>query len=410
MKIEVINTGSELLLGTTLNTHGAWIGDALFKIGLRVQRQTTVPDGQAIIEALQESSSRSEVVIVTGGIGPTSDDISREALAEVLGLPLVEDPRALVSIQNYFARLDRPMAADNKKQALKPEGAEILANPHGTAPGIYTPPELSRNCSFFLLPGPPGEMHPMFHQEVIPRLLKLSKNHPHLPMQVLRFAGIGESDFHAKLDAAFSAIPDLEIGYCARPGEVDLRLIGNPDSIQQACRLSRETFPKQCFSEAEESLEEVVVKLLASQHKTISTAESCTGGRIASRITDVSGASEVFTHGFITYANEAKHELLGVTHQLLNTHGAVSKEVATAMAEGALNNSKANIAVAVTGIAGPTGGSDDKPVGTVWIGLATQEISYAIRAFYPRGRESFKQLVSQKSLDLVRLELLAQRS
>ena len=349
MHIEIINTGSELLLGTTLNTHGAWMGSELMNIGLRVQRQTTVPDGPAIIEALRDAMSRSDVVIVTGGIGPTSDDICREAAAEVLGVELVEDAEALKAIEAYFEKIDRPMADNNKKQALKPEGAEMLPNPNGTAPGLYASANLSgkKTCALFLLPGPPGEMQPMFQSEVIPRL-RAPKNNS--ITQTLRFTGIGESDFHAKLNDPFAKISSLEVGYCARPGEVDLRLIGDPASVKEAATLAQTIFPAECFSRSEESLEEVVVKLLTASGKKLTTAESCTGGRIANRITDVSGASAVFTHGYVTYSNEAKHEMLGVSQQLLDTYGAVSEPVALMMAERALAVSHADIAVAVTGI------------------------------------------------------------
>jgi nicotinamide-nucleotide amidase len=375
--------------------------------GLRVQRQTTVPDGDAIIEAMQEAMLRSDAVIVTGGIGPTSDDITREAAANVLGVELIEDANALRSIIAYFAKLDRTMADDNRKQAEKPAGAEILNNPHGTAPGIFTPRELNDqlNCALFLLPGPPGEMQPMFRNEVMPRLRALSAAPLDQSMRVLRFAGIGESDFHAALDHPFSKIPHLEVGYCARPGEVDLRLIGSETSIEQAAQIAGNVFGDKCFSDSEESLEAVVVQLLTASGQTLSLAESCTGGRIANRITDVSGASSVFTHGYVTYANEAKHEMLGVDSHLLEKHGAVSEEVALAMAEGARKNSGADIAAAVTGIAGPTGGTHDKPVGTVWLAVSTAKSTVSTHAFYPRGRESFKQLVSQKALDLIRLSL-----
>jgi len=404
LKIEIINTGSELLLGSTLNTHGAWMGAELMKVGLRVQRQTTVPDGEAIKDALREAMSRSNVVLVTGGIGPTSDDISREAAAEVLGVPLIEDPHSLQAIASFFSRLDRPMAEENKKQALFPKGGEMLPNPNGTAPGIYTPASLDPKgqCALFLLPGPPGEMRPMFQSQVIPRLATHIENQN---IATLRFTGIGESDFHASLDGIFAQIPDLETGYCARPGEVDLRLIGSPKSIQQARELAQQTFPQACFSTSEEFLEEVVVKQLSKLGYRLALAESCTGGRISSRITDVSGASAVFTHGFVTYSNEAKQNMLGVPEELLEAHGAVSEEVAIAMARGARERSGADIAASVTGIAGPTGGTDKKPVGTVWIGISTTKKTTAIMAFYPRGRETFKQLVSQKTLDLIRLQL-----
>lgn len=407
MRIEIINTGSELLLGTTLNTHGAWIGGELMKLGLRVERQTTVPDGDAIRSALSEAMQRSDAVIVTGGIGPTRDDICREAVADVLGVELITDEAALRSIEAFFAHRNREMAEENKKQALNPVGADVLPNPHGTAPGIYAPPRMSgdRLCALFLLPGPPSEMKPMFHNEVMPRLKSLADVTDVEQVRVLRFTGIGESDFHRCLDDSLSQIDQLEVGYCARPAEVDLRLIGPMDSIIQAADVALSAFPDECFSHTGEELEEVVVKKLIAQGKKLSLAESCTGGLVASRITDIPGASDVFTHGFVTYSNHAKQQLLGVNGILLETHGAVSKEAALAMAEGALARSRADIAVSVTGIAGPGGGSDYKPVGTVWIGLATPDKRFAIKKYHPQGREHFKQATSQNALDLVRREL-----
>ena len=407
MRIEIINTGSELLLGTTLNTHGAWMGMELLGLGMRVQRQVTVPDGDAIITALEEAMSRSDAVIVTGGIGPTSDDISREAAAQVLGVDLIYDEAALRSLEAFFEALGKPMAEANKKQALNPVGADILPNPHGTAPGIYAPPRMSgdRLCALFLLPGPPHEMKPMFREEVMPRLRSLAGVEADYQMELLRFTGIGESDFHAEIDAELEKIDGLEVGYCARPSEVDLRLIGSQSAISQGKDIALATFSEQCFSVDGEDLEAVVVRLLTEQGKKLALAESCTGGRISSRITDVSGSSAVFTHGFTTYANEAKMEMLDVPSELLESYGAVSEEVAIAMAEGALKNSGADIAASVTGIAGPTGGTEEKPVGTVWIGIATQEKSYAVQRCYKRGRELFKQMTSQMTLNLIRKSL-----
>ena len=383
------------------------MGMELFKLGLRVQRQITVPDGAAINSAMAESMERSDVVIVTGGLGPTSDDITREAAADVLGVELITDEAALRSIEAFFADRDRVMAEDNKKQALNPVGGDILPNPNGTAPGIYTPPRMSGNrlCALFLLPGPPSEMRPMFENEVMPRLRSLAGTNQDHHVQVLRFTGVGESDFHAKLDQDLMTIPDLEVGYCARTREVDLRLIGAETSIDQARKLALSTFPDMCFSQNGESLEQVIVELLQQQSKTIAIAESCTGGLIAHRITNVAGASEVFTHGFVSYSNLAKQQLLDVDKNTLEQHGAVSEATAIEMAEGALTKAKADIAISVTGIAGPGGGTEKKPVGTVWIGFATANKSMAVKKFTPYGREIFKQATSQDALNLARQSL-----
>jgi nicotinamide-nucleotide amidase len=408
VRIELLNTGTELLLGNTLNTHGAWCGRELFKLGLRVARQTTVPDGPAIRDALAEILPRADAVIVTGGLGPTSDDLTREITAEVLGLELRTDAAALRSLEEFFAIRNRPMAEANLKQALIPVGAEVLPNPNGTAPGCYLPPNLTGKfpCAIFLLPGPPRELYPMFQAEVTPRLRVLAGLASPPGVLELKFAGIGESDFHQGIDARLAAIPGLEFGYCAHIGEVDLRLIGEPAAIDQARAIAMGQFAPFLVSDDGSSLEQTVVRLLTERGLALATAESCTGGLIANRLTDVPGASAVFTHGFVTYANRAKIDLLGVSEQVLATHGAVSEPVARAMAEGALAASGSDLAVAVTGIAGPSGGSPEKPVGTAWIAVAQrQEPTTAFKVFQPRNRHDFKLGVSQSALDAIRKRL-----
>lgn len=408
MQIELLTTGTELLLGTTQNTHGAWIGQRLLRVGLRVSRQITVPDGEAVGRAMRLGLEGGEALIVTGGLGPTSDDLTRESLAEVLGLEMIEDEAAMRAIEEFFARRQRVMAAANRKQAQAPVGADILINPNGTAPGLYLPPRLSGsfNCAVFLLPGPPRELYPMFEAEVVPRLQALSGIEKVPEFLELKFAGIGESDFHEGIDDVLEAIPGLEHGYCARPGEVDLRLMGSTASIREAGEIVRATFGDELVSEDGANLEDVVVELLAKRGRTLAIAESCTGGLIASRITDVAGSSEVFRYGFVTYANEAKQELVGVSQDALRSHGAVSDAVARQMAEGALKVGEADIAVAVTGIAGPAGGSEEKPVGTVFLGLAERgRETQVYQQFHPWARAAFKRQVSQSALNLVRLTL-----
>lgn len=358
MHIEIINTGTELLLGTTLNTHGAWMGQELLKLGLRPDRQVTVPDGVVVRDAIEEAVERADVLIVTGGLGPTSDDLTCEAVAEAMGIELIEDEHAMRVAVEYFGKLGKPMVDSNKKQALIPCGAEVLPNPNGTAPGVYVPPRLGAGspCAVFLLPGPPHELYPMFEEEVPHRLRALAELDEDHEVIEMKFTEIGESDFHEALDEQLSAIANLEIGYCARPSEVDLRLIGSAAAVSAASLLVKDRFSEQLISNDGRLLEAVVVDLLKSKNWKFATVESCTGGAIASRVTDVVGASEVFTHGFVTYANEAKRDVIGVSQNLLDDCGAVSEEVACAMAQGALEVSGADIAVSVTGIAGPGGG------------------------------------------------------
>ncbi|MFC7339506.1 competence/damage-inducible protein A [Haloferula chungangensis] len=404
MRIEVLNTGSELLLGTTMNTHGGWFGQELFKLGLRVQRQTTVPDGDAIREALAECVGRADVVLVTGGLGPTSDDITREATAAVLGAELIEDEAAMRSLEAYFALRGYEMSPDNRKQAQVPVGADVLPNPNGTAPGIYVPPRLNgaANCAVFLLPGPPRELYPMFHAEVMPRLKALSGGETAEEVLELKFAGLGESAIHHGVDALLAEIPNLEVGYCARTSEVDVRLIGNAEAIAKGREIVLAAFGDRCFSEDGSSLEEVVVGCFSERGLKLAIAESCTGGLIASRVTDVPGSSTVLTYGFVSYANEAKRDLLGVSWDDLQRVGAVSETVAKQMAEGALKASGADVAVSVTGIAGPGGGTEEKPVGTVFLALAIKGgVTQVRRERYVRDRLAFKLTVSQTALEMV---------
>jgi nicotinamide-nucleotide amidase len=258
----------------------------------------------------------------------------------------------------------------------------------------------------FLLPGPPRELYPMFHAEVVPRLLALSGVENSNRIIELKFTGIGESDFHQGVDERLAEIPGLEYGYCAHIGEVDLRLIGTSAALAAGRKIALEKFSRQLVSDDGAALETVVVRDLVKSGKTLATAESCTGGLIAHRITNVPGSSAVFTHGFVTYANRAKIDLLGVSVADIETHGAVSEIVARQMAAGALRVSGADIAVAVTGIAGPDGGTPEKPVGTAWIGIATRDSGVsAFKVFHPRNRHDFKLAVSQAALDAVRNRL-----
>lgn len=405
MRIELLTTGTELLLGTTQNTHGAWLGQELFKRGLRIVRQVTVPDGPAVVAAMADAAEGADVLIVTGGLGPTSDDLTRESIAEVFGIELVEDELALRTLLAFFDRREIVMAEANRKQAMVPVGADVLPNPHGTAPGLYLPPRLSggRNCAVFLLPGPPSEFYPMVQAEVFPRLDALAGLEEVPAMCELRFVGVGESDFHQGVDEELAGITGLEVGYCARLGEVDLRMVGTDEAIAVGRAIAERAFAAQLVSDDGASLEEVVVRTLRAQGKSIATAESCTGGLIANRLTDVPGSSEVFRYGYVTYANEAKRDLLGVSWKDLETFGAVSEPVVRQMAEGALTRSGADVAVAVTGIAGPGGGSEQKPVGTVFLAVASKGgETRVVQQFHPRSRLSFKRVVSQVALDLVR--------
>ncbi len=410
MRIEVINTGTELLLGQTINTHAAWLGQKLFPLGLRINRQLTIPDGDEIRAALIDSFSRADLIFITGGLGPTSDDLTRDIVAERLGLPLEEDSATLERIRAYLASRQRELNPDSRRQAQVPRGATVLKNDFGTAPGLYLPPQDAANKPtphLFLLPGPPRELIPMFDQSVLPILKKI---YPHEApgMRSFRLHGLGESHVARTLEASLLATGLSEIGYCAKMGEVVVRCIG-PQSALDACRaLVAQTYPSEFFAEDEQTMEQLIIALLQKNQHTLTTAESCTGGLVSHRLTNVPGSSSVIHGGYVTYANEAKIRDLNVPPDLLAAHGAVSEPVARAMAEGALARSQSTHALAITGIAGPGGGSDAKPVGTVHLALASQKFpTLHLQRHFPFERETFKYAASQEALNLLRLRLIS---
>lgn len=415
MRVEIITTGTELLLGTVTNTHPAWLGRELFALGLRVQRQVAVPDGQAIKAALAESLERADLVILTGGLGPTSDDLTRDFAAEAFGREMHLQDDILEKIQGFFRQRKIEPPASIKRQAQLPEGAVVLENNHGTAPGLILEGQSGTDLAgkaTILLPGPPRELHPMWTASALPWLREWLGESGKMHQRVWRILGVGESRVEEMLEPKLLALgePDtIEVGYCARSGEVDLRLVTADDSIfDQADRLIRDALGAAVYAEGEHTLEHTVIELAAEDGKKIATAESCTGGLVAKRLTDVAGSSAAFEYGWVTYANAAKTAELGVPETLLAEHGAVSEPVARAMAEGALERSGADVAVSLTGIAGPGGGTVEKPVGTVWLGLAVKggETIAFTKQLAPH-REAFRYMASQIALDMIRKALLA---
>jgi nicotinamide-nucleotide amidase len=413
MRTEVLNTGSELLLGHVLNTHLAFLAEKLFPLGLTVSRQTTVPDGPDIRAALSETFGRADLVLVTGGLGPTTDDITREITAELLALPLENDPEIERAIAARFLRRGIPMTDRVMRQAQKPVGAQVLPNAFGTAPGLYIPPQplaagstAERSPHFILLPGPPRELHPMVESVVIPLLRSLVPPASDRLLQTWRIVGVPESTVEDRVGEALIAL-GIEPGYCARLGQVDVRVLGNQAQIDAAEQLLLREFSHAMLPSGARPLEEWLVEILTAHQQTLVTAESCTGGTLAGRITNVPGASSVFLRGYITYANEAKADL-GVEVDLIEKHGAVSEEVAGRMALCAKTVGKSTYALATTGIAGPGGATPGKPVGTVFVALAGPgELLRVEKHHFPTDRLSFKQLASQTALDLLRRELMS---
>jgi nicotinamide-nucleotide amidase len=402
----VINTGTELLLGDVLNSHLSFIARQILGLGLRIDRQVTVPDGEAIREAIEESRG-AEIVFITGGLGPTTDDVTREITAQLFGLKLEHDPAILLAIQERAARRGFRLTDRVARQADVPEGATVLPNEHGSAPGLYLPADgAKKRPHLFLLPGPPRELHPMFRDTVLPILRGIVPGAAAMDRRMFRIAGMGESLVEEAVGAELLALPGLELGYCARPGEMDLRLIGSAAVLDQAERIVTAKLGAAIVSTDGSTLEEVVVKLLTARKQTLAIAESCTGGYLAHRITNVAGASAVFLAGSVTYSNEAKAAMLGVDPALIEKHGAVSKQVAQAMAEGARARANSDFALATTGIAGPGGGTEEKPVGAVFIALAAKDRPVSVqKRFFPDDRPTFKELTTQAALEMLRQRL-----
>ena len=410
MRAILINTGTELLLGDVQDAHLAFIAREIFPLGLRIEERRTVPDSEVIRRTLTELFPHCEILFVTGGLGPTTDDITREMVAESLGLELHHDPQLLAWLQQRLQVRGIKWTSGIARQATVLAGAHVLPNENGSAPGFYLKANGNPRIPsphVFVLPGPPRELQPMFRKFVLPILHSIVQSPPSLERRSYSIAGMGESLVEKAIGEKVLAIPGIELGYCARPGEVEVRVIGDRKAIEAADVVIRGELGLSIFSDNDEALEEVVVRLLKQRRQTLATAESCTGGLIANQITNVSGASEVFLAGYITYANSAKNDVLNVDSKLIDKHGAVSEAVARAMAEGARARTASTFGLATTGIAGPMGGSDEKPVGTVYIALASGDSEIVARKFlFPTDRETFKQLAAQAALDLLRRRLL----
>jgi len=374
---ELVFVGTELLLGEILNTNAQYLSQQLALLGVDVYHQVVVGDNAPRLRAvLQQALARADLVIACGGLGPTEDDITREVAAEIAGRPLELDQSLVNGLEAWFAARGRKMTENNRRQCMVPRGATVLPNDRGTAPGLIIPAEGGK--AFILLPGPPGEMRPMFERHVVPYLTARNGGLPRrLVTRTLRFVGIGESSLADGLKDLLQAQTDPTIAPYAKTAEVHLRLATRAaDEAEGYARIApveaeiRARFGRYLYGVDDETLPQVVGRLLAERAMTLSTAESCTGGLVARYITDVPGSSRYFGMGFVTYANEAKMRFLGVPEELLATHGAVSEPVARAMAEGALQQAGADVAVAISGIAGPDGGTPAKPVGTVCFALA----------------------------------------
>lgn len=408
MIAEIVSVGTELLLGQITDTNASYLGRTLAGLGIDLYYKSTVGDNEGrILETLRRARDRSDVIITSGGLGPTEDDLTKECIARVFGEELVTDPPSLEQLHQFFRRRGvAEMPARNAKQALIYQHGRCLPNPNGTAPGAL----LEKDGKIVIsLPGPPNELIPMVENQVIPLLLeRLSGTRQYLVTRVLRFIGIGESSVDERLqDLLASTNPT--VAPLAHTGEVHIRLGAKAASIEEAEALIqpmeaeiRSRLGRFIYGVDRTTLEQAVVEQLIDRGLTLACAESCTGGLLGARLTSVSGSSSAFQGGVISYSNEAKQHLLDVPADLLEQHGAVSSQVAEAMARGARQRLGADIGVSITGVAGPDGGTESKPVGLVYIGLATAEKVTFTENHFIGIREDIRRRSTQVALQMVR--------
>jgi len=412
MKLEVITIGDEILSGNIVDTNFAWLADQLWTMGHELHWHTSVGDEpDEIAAALKSVVGRSQAVIVTGGLGPTMDDITVEVAAQSFGLPLVLNEIALQDIKNRFKKINRDMTPNNEKQAFFPEGAQLIPNKLGTAPGCHL---VYKGIHYFFLPGVPREMKNQCETYVFSKLAGITSAPLFFYQKVLRCFGAPEATIGHKLEGI--DLTGMDLAYRISFPEILLKISVRGNGSDQA-RLEKKVLEVEkevrsrlgilVYSEGEDSLEDLVGRLLKERKETLSVAESCTGGLLASLITDCPGSSVYFDRGVVTYSNVSKTALLNIPEGLIKSFGAVSSETATAMAKGLRRLSKTTYSLAITGIAGPDGGSIEKPVGTVYISLDSETGAESHEFHFPTTREWFKRIVAYMALDILRKKLLA---
>lgn len=410
--VELLAIGDELLLGETVDTNSSWIARRLAAEGIAVRRKTTVGDDVVVIRgALEAALARTGVVICTGGLGPTPDDLTRHALAAVYGRPLVVDESWVAVLQARYARRGIPMPEINRVQAERPDGAVLLHNARGTAPGVLL--EDDALGLTVLLPGVPGEMRGLMDDHVVPRLRERFPAARAVGMRSLRTAGISEALLAERIADIAADVAPLSLAFLPQRTGVDLRLTNTGSDVMDAESLLDaaaerlvQRLGRLVYARDASDLATVVGGMLRDRGLRLAVAESCTGGLLAKRLTDDAGASDYLVAGLVTYANEAKQDLLAVDAAVIAEHGAVSEACARAMAEGARGRCGADVAIAITGIAGPGGGSDAKPVGTVWMAVALDGATRAAHVILPGDRSEVRERAAQAALDMLRHTLL----
>jgi len=411
MGTEIITVGTELLLGQIIDTNASWIAQRLAEAGIDLYYKTTVGDNAGRIEAaLRQALSRADVLITTGGLGPTEDDLTRDVVAAVLGRPLHLDSDVLARIEQRFAHRKIPMSENNRKQAMVPEGAEVLHNPNGTAPGLFL--REGGRC-VACMPGVPAEMKPMLTGQVIPQIREVFGIRSRIVSRVLKMCGISESKVDQAIGDYFREMRNPTIGILAHAGEIHVRLTCKGEDPAEITRMLdalegkvRQRLGALVFGRDEEKIEALVGQLLRARGATLAVAESCTGGLIASRLTDVAGSSDYFERGMVTYSTAAKQHLLGVPRELIGNSGVVSLDVVRVMADGVRRRSGTTFGLATTGIAGPSGGTSERPVGLVCVALAWEGGDIAREYRFHGGRELIKYRAAQMALEMLRRHLL----
>lgn len=410
MKAEILTIGDELLRGEIVDSNKSFLSDRLLGLDIETHFHTSVRDDpEDMTDAFRRAAARSEITLVSGGLGPTRDDLTTEVLAETFGREMVLDDEALEGIRSFFRSVGREMSENNAKQAHFPQGAEILANPIGTAPGFAINAGVSR---FFCMPGVPRELYRMMDEQVVPRIADKFQLGGVVRTRLLRTFGMGESTLdHELKDIAASG--NVSLGFRTSFPDNFLRPLARATTAHEAeaeldrvCDAIRERLGPLVYAEGDRTLAAVVGQLLVERGMTIAVAESCTGGLIAEKITDNAGSSAYFLGAVVAYANSAKTQLLGVPESVLAEHGAVSDTVVRLMAEGVRERLGADIGVATTGISGPAGGSDSKPVGLVHVALAREGETHAESFVFPLDRTRHRQLTAQVVLDWVRRAMI----
>ena len=407
MVVELVCVGTELLLGNIVNTNAAFLARQCAMLGLSMYHQSVVGDNEERLkETIRTALDRSDIVILCGGLGPTQDDLTKETAAAVMGFPLVEDAHSKERIEEYFKNSPFKIITDNNwKQALVPEGCIVIDNHNGTAPGIIMEKD---GKSMILLPGPPNELIPMFHQDIFPYLNRLQPATIYSVM--VKLCGVGESLVETEILDLIEAQENPTIATYAKTGEVHLRVTARASDEKEARKLVKpmlkelkKRFGSHIYATNEATtLEESIVALLKEKNLTLTTAESCTGGMLSARLTNVSGVSEVFKQGFVAYSNRAKRKLLDVKKNTLKTYGAVSEKTAKEMAKNGAFITGSDICVSITGLAGPDGGTETTPVGLVYIACAYQN-ELRIREFHFKGnRQKIRELSTVNALTLLR--------